>query len=156
MLSVRSSAAEEDGERSFAGQFRTLLGVPADIGQVEKAYQEVIASLFDDKALAYQEQMGYSAGSMKMAVGCMAMVEAEASGVMYSSSPDGDPGTMLISAAWGLGESVVEGRTGSDLYTVRKGPVPELLEAKVGRKRSAIHVHAKGGTAEAACSGSNK
>lgn len=146
-LAVRSSAEEEDGASSFAGQFRTVLNVPLDVKHIERTYKKVVASLFDEKAVSYQVQQGYGIGTIKMAVACMVMIDAVSSGVIYSTAP-GDAQTMLLTAAWGLGESVVEGRTEADVYTVRKGRVPELLRAAYGRKGSMIRAGSPGNTEE--------
>ncbi len=147
-LALRSSAEEEDGGYSFAGQFKTILSVPLELEAVERAYRKVIASLFDEKAVTYQSQVGYELGALKMAVGCMIMVDAASSGVMYSTTPDGDRNTLIISAAWGLGESIVESKTEADLYVVRKGREPELVRATYGKKDSMIVGGAHGGTVE--------
>lgn len=147
-LALRSSAEEEDSDHSFAGQFKTFLNVPLELETVERAYRKVIASLYSGKAIAYQRQMGYDIGSLKMAVGCMVMVDAVSSGVIYSTTPDGDSNTLIISAAWGLGEAIVESRTEADLYVVRKGKEPEIVRATYGKKESMIISSAKGGTAE--------
>ncbi|HTP04965.1 MAG TPA: PEP/pyruvate-binding domain-containing protein [Nitrospirota bacterium] len=149
-LAVRSSAEEEDSGRSFAGQFQSILNVPPETGRVEQAYREVIASLFSEKAVAYQQQMGYEPGRLKMAVGCMVMVDAVSSGVMYTTAPDGKGDTLVISAAWGLGEAVVEGLTDTDLYTVRKGQPHEMLGAAIGNKSSMITGQSQGGVTEVA------
>ncbi len=147
-LALRSSAEEEDSVHSFAGQFKTVLNVPLELEAVERAYRKVIASLYSGKAVAYQQQRGYDVGALKMAVGCMAMVDAVSSGVIYSTTPDGDSNTMIISAAWGLGEAIVESRTEADMYVVRKGKEPELVRAMNGKKESMIINRATGGTVE--------
>jgi len=147
-LAVRSSAPDEDGAHSFAGQFRTVLNVPPDVKAVEQAYREVLASLYYEKAISYQTQTGYDIGAMKMAVGCMIMAEAAASGVLYSTAPDGERDIMTISAVWGLGEAVVEGRTEADLYVVRKAKAPLLISTVPGAKKSMIIADAEGGVKE--------
>lgn len=149
-FAVRSSAEEEDSGRSFAGQFKTILNVPLETEHVERAYRKVIASLFSEKAVAYQRQMGYDPGRLKMAVGCMVMVDAVSSGVMYSTAPDGNRDTLIISAAWGLGEAVVEGRTDADLYRVRKDQPHDLLSAAIGKKSLMAAGLDQGGVAEVA------
>lgn len=151
-LAVRSSAQEEDSAHSFAGQFKTVLCVPVEPLAIERAYRRVIASLFSLKAVAYEQQTGYDPASLKMAVACMAMVDAVSSGVIYSTKPDGDAETMMISAAWGLGEAVVEGRTGTDMYVVRKLKDPEPVRAAIGEKDKMIVCSQKGGTEEIAVS----
>src|SRR5208283_1833534 len=135
-LAVRSSAEAEDGEFSFAGQFDTVLNVPLESSAVQEAYKRVIASLFSDKAAAYHQQLGLPVGSVKMAVGCVLMVDAAVSGVIYSTNPNGDAGTMIINSTWGLGTSVVEGQTDADFYVVRKGKEPVIISKRIGEKRS--------------------
>ena len=78
----------------------------------------------------------------------MLMIEAAASGVVYTTSPDGNADSLIITAAWGLGESVVEGMTGADVYTVQKGKAPELIQATVAKKESLISRGQSGGTIE--------
>ncbi|MDA8088115.1 MAG: PEP-utilizing enzyme [Nitrospiraceae bacterium] len=112
-LAVRSSAEDEDGSCSFAGQFETVLNVPATTADVLRAYKTVIASLFSERAAAYGRQLGYPPGLMRMSVGCMAMVDAQASGAVLASG-----GGFLINAAWGLGPSVVEGSAGADVFRI--------------------------------------
>ncbi|MCL4475724.1 MAG: PEP-utilizing enzyme [Nitrospirae bacterium] len=145
-LAVRSSAEEEDGEFSFAGQFETVLNVPLEGKAVKDASKKVIASLFSPHSVAYQRQHGYHVGKLKMAVGCMVMVDAVSSGVMYSTAPNGDRDMLLINATWGLGKTVVEGQTDGDLYKVKKSTVPEIIEMKQGRKESMIVNLKEGGT----------
>lgn len=132
--SVRSSAVEEDSEFSFAGQFETILNVPLEGRAVKDAYKRVVASLFSGKAAAYQQKRGYDIRNAKMAVGCLLMVDAAVSGVAYSTNPNGDDNTMIINSTWGLGKSVVEGQTDADLYSVKKGVNPEILDRRIGEK----------------------
>lgn len=145
LLAVRSSAEEEDGEFSFAGQFETLLNVPLEGNAVKGAYKSVVASLFSAKAMAYLTRLGYDIRKFKMAVGCMAMVDAVSSGVIYSTNPDGDRDTLIVSATWGLGKSIVEGQTDADLYIVKNDINPEVLYEKPGRKEFMIINREKGG-----------
>ena len=137
-LAVRSSAEEEDGDFSFAGQFETVLNVPCKVDEVLAAYKEVVASLFQVNAIAYQRQLGYELGKLKMAVGCVAMIEARASGVIYTVASGKDRGRMAISAAWGLGKGVVDGLIDADLYTVVKGEIPRLVERRIGNKAQMV------------------
>jgi pyruvate,water dikinase len=118
-LSVRSSALEEDSAVSFAGQYLTLLNVS---GQgVCEAYRQVLASAFQPDVISYRHDMGLEACDLGMAVGCMAMLDAVASGVAFSRDPvAADADRVLIHAAWGLGTAVVDGRVDPDVYTVAR------------------------------------
>jgi len=134
LLAVRSSAEEEDGDFSFAGQFESVLNVPATPEAIGKAWRQVLASLFTSRAAIYQQQLGYEPGALKMAAACVTMVEARASGVIYTTAGPGRSGTMLINAAWGLGPAVVDGITDADLYLLAKGENPAISEIHPGRK----------------------
>jgi len=153
-LAVRSSAEEEDGEFSYAGQFSTELNVPAAPEAVAKAYRKVVASLYSPGAVAYRKRLGHGLDGMKMAVGCVTMVDALSSGVVFTSSPDGDRDTLLIDAAWGLGSSVVDGRVDADRYTLKKpgpdGGQPTVAGRKAGGKASMTVPGADGGTVDSA------
>ena len=138
-LAVRSSAREEDGDFSFAGQFETVLNVPLETIAVEKAYRKVIASLFSEKAALYQTRLGYELRDMKMAVACVVMVDAVASGVLYSSDPQGDRSAMVINATWGLGTSIVEGQTDADSFRVKKDSLRRDHRDPYRRKRHHGH-----------------
>ncbi|RPI37739.1 MAG: hypothetical protein EHM54_02415, partial [Nitrospiraceae bacterium] len=137
-LAVRSSAVEEDGEYSFAGQYETVLNVPLEGAAVKDAYRQVLASLFTEKSAAYHRQVGLDIKNARMAAGCLFMVDAAASGVLYSENPGGERNTQLISATWGLGKSIVEGQTDADFYLIRKGVQPVITEKKTGRKTSMV------------------
>ena len=137
-LAVRSSAAEEDGEYSFAGQYETVLNVPLEGAAVKEAYKQVVASLYTEKSAAYHRQAGLDIRTGRMAVGCLLMVDAKASGVLYSTDPGGKSSSLLISSTWGLGKTIVEGQTDADSYLVMKGPQPVIREVKIGRKTSMV------------------
>lgn len=147
-VAVRSSATGEDGEHSFAGVFETILNVPLRGDAVQAAYRRVIASVFSRRASAYRERFGYAPGATKMAVACMAMVDAVASGVLYTSSPGGAADAMVIDAAWGLGTSVVEGRTDADHLVVKKDGTGAVVEERIGEKATMVVPRPGGGTAE--------
>jgi len=148
-LAVRSSAGEEDGDFSFAGQFETVLNVPLETAAVEKAYRKVLASLFSEKSSIYQKRLGYDLSDMKMAVGCVVMVDADTSGVLYSIDQQGSRDTLIINATWGLGTSVVEGQTDADLYRVNKGN-REIVDTRIGTKDSMVIGMEQGGVTSVA------
>ncbi len=151
LLAVRSSADEEDGYFSFAGQFESVLNVPLRTNDLRQAYCQVVASLFSPGAMAYQRHLGVAAGALRMAVGCHLLVDAVASGVVYTADPArGDRGVVVIHAAWGLGPSVVDGRIDTDVYRLRKGEPPVLIETRIGRKESMTVPAAAGETRQEA------
>ncbi len=119
MVSVRSSALQEDGTFSFAGQYSTFLNVPPDL--ILQKYKEVIASLFTPRAIFYCKTKGLHENEVVMSVGVLAMVDARAAGVIYTKDPNNpEEDTLIISAARGLGKSVVDGVVTPETYTVSK------------------------------------
>ena len=131
-LAVRSSADSEDGDHAFAGQYRTVLNVPPDIRSLELAYRKVIASLFTSSAAVYQQRFGYDPTRIRMAVGCLAMVDAVSSGVLYTANPAGPDGTMAINASWGLGTAVVDGIVDADQFIVDRSG--KIIDQHIGGK----------------------
>ena len=108
LAAVRSSAIGEDTEISFAGQFATILNVPAR--SVLNAYKEVLASKYNSGAVLYRMRCGLDDRTTPMAVIIMAMVNAQASGVVYTRNPSQPEQTDLqISAIRGLGEYLMSG-----------------------------------------------
>jgi pyruvate,water dikinase len=133
-LAVRSSAEEEDGEFSFAGQFETVLNLPPRLEEVEGAYKKVLASLFSPSAIAYSRKVGLAPGALKMAVGVTEMVDAVSAGVAYTVDPGGALDEMVITANWGLGKSVVEGSADCDVFILKKNKELSIKRAKTGKK----------------------
>jgi pyruvate,water dikinase len=145
-LAVRSSAGEEDGDFSFAGQFNTVLNVPAEALAVGKAYRKVLASLFDPGPMAYQRRIGFRAMEMPMAVICMVMVDAAVSGIAYSRDPRGTTDRIVVNASWGLGSSVVEGMVEPDEFLVKRDDPGAEPEKRIGSKASLTIRLSGGGT----------
>lgn len=115
---VRSSATNEDTVRaSFAGLYRTKLGVPS--AELEVAIKELWASIWDERVVAYHEKSETSAEPPAMAVVIQPMVDAEAAGVAYSIHPvTGRSTNVVIDAVFGLGAPLVDGRATPDHFVV--------------------------------------
>ncbi len=118
-VAVRSSATAEDlPDASFAGQQDTYLNVTEEA--LLDRVRECWASLFTQRAIYYRQEQGFDHSVVNIAVVVQQMVDAEKSGVMFTSHPStGDP-TMIIEAAWGLGEAVVSGAVSPDNYIIAR------------------------------------
>jgi pyruvate,water dikinase len=129
-VAVRSSATAEDlPEASFAGQQETFLNIKGDKRLLD-ACRRCFASLFTDRAIVYRENHGFDHLRVALSVGVQRMVRSDrgGAGVMFSIDTDsGFPRVVLINAAWGLGETVVQGTVDPDEYVVFK---PLLREAQ--------------------------
>jgi pyruvate,water dikinase len=122
-VAVRSSATAEDlPSASFAGQLESFLNVRGERALLE-ACRRCFASLFTDRAIAYRETNGFDHLRVAVSVGVQRMIRADraAAGVMFSVDTEtGFPRVVLINAAWGLGEAIVQGTVDPDEYVVFK------------------------------------
>ena len=121
-MAVRSSATAEDlATASFAGQQDTYLNVRG-AGDVAAAVIDCWASLWNARAMAYRAREGIDPATVRLAVVVQQMVESDAAGVMFTANPsNGRRDQVVISAAWGLGESVVSGAVTTDDVVVDHG-----------------------------------
>ncbi len=119
-VSLRSSALGEDGiQGSFAGQYRTRLGI--DTADIPLTYKDIVAGKYQSQAIVYHQQRGYRHQDVLMCVGCLVMVDARASGVSYSRPVDDPEGPwVVIHAAPGLGNQIVDGSSAYDLLRVSR------------------------------------
>ncbi|RQN38225.1 phosphoenolpyruvate synthase [Paraburkholderia tropica] len=137
-VAVRSSATAEDlPEASFAGQFETFLNV-SGAAAVLDACRRCYASLYTDRAISYRQARGFNTLKVAVSVGVQQMVRADlgGAGVMFSIDTEtGFDRVVLIDAAWGLGENVVQGAVDPDEYEVFKPLLKDpALAPIVGKK----------------------
>jgi len=119
-LAVRSSAVGEDSEASFAGQYTSVL--PVEEAGLPEAYRTVLASKYTPRAILYRLRYGLSDADTPMAVAAVDLIEARASGVLYTVDPSHPgAGQVRIDAALGLGEQVVGGSASPDVFRVDRG-----------------------------------
>ncbi|MBW6417651.1 phosphoenolpyruvate synthase [Celeribacter sp. PS-C1] len=122
-VAVRSSATAEDlPDASFAGQQETFLNVVGEEALLT-ACRKCYASLFTDRAITYRELKGFDHLEVALSIGVQQMVRSDigGSGVMFSlDTESGFDKVVLINAAWGLGENVVQGAVSPDEYQVYK------------------------------------
>jgi pyruvate, water dikinase len=122
-VAVRSSATAEDlPEASFAGQQETFLNVRGE-QQLLTAMHEVYASLFNDRAISYRVHSNFDHGAVALSVGVQHMVRSDlgSAGVMFTLDTDsGFRDVVFITAAYGLGETVVQGAVNPDEFYVYK------------------------------------
>jgi pyruvate,water dikinase len=156
-VAVRSSATAEDlPEASFAGQQETFLNVRGERDLLD-ACRRCYASLFTDRAISYRETRGFDHLEVALSIGVQRMVRSDlaGSGVMFSIDTEtGFPGVAVISAAWGLGETVVQGTVDPDKYLVFKPLLGDrrfrpIIEKTLGAKARKM-VYAHGGSARTA------
>ncbi|MFS8866790.1 phosphoenolpyruvate synthase [Synechococcus sp. H65.1] len=136
-VAVRSSATAEDlPDASFAGQQETYLNVHG-IQAVLNACHRCFASLFTDRAISYRQIKGFDHFQVALSVGVQKMVRSDlaCSGVMFSIDPEtGFKDAVLITAAYGLGENVVQGIVNPDEYVVFKPTLKQGLRPILSRK----------------------
>jgi pyruvate,water dikinase len=136
-VAVRSSATAEDlPDASFAGQQDTYLNVTGEdlVDRVKRCW----ASLFTQRAIYYRQEQGFAHDLVDIAVVVQTMVDAEKSGVMFTSHPSTGEPKIIIEAAWGLGEAVVSGSVSPDNYVVDR-EAGTVIEETVADKK-VMHV----------------
>ena len=135
-VAVRSSATAEDAaDSSFAGQQETFLNIRGE-QQILQAVRHVFASLYTDRAISYRKLRGYDDDpNLAISVGVQKMVRASAAGVMFTlDTESGFDQVVFITAAYGLGESVVQGNVNPDEFYVYKRALDAGLPAVIRRR----------------------
>lgn len=147
-VAVRSSATAEDLEgASFAGQQDTYLGVTGS-AQVVSAVRQCWASLWNRRAVEYRARQGVSSHGLALAVIVQEMIEPDTAGVLFTKDPvSGSDGKMLVTASFGLGESVVGSLVTGDTYELQRRP-PKILTSTIGDKPTRIDSSKDGGTSQ--------
>lgn len=141
-VAVRSSATAEDlPEASFAGQQETFLNVRG-LSAVKTAIHHVFASLYNDRAIAYRVHHGFDHAAVALSAGIQRMVRSDlgASGVLFTlDTESGFREVVFITAAYGLGEMVVQGAVNPDEFYVHKPMLKAgrraILRRVLGSKR---------------------
>jgi pyruvate, water dikinase len=153
-VAVRSSATAEDlPDASFAGQQETFLNVTGEATLLD-ACRRCFASLFTDRAISYREAKGFDHLKVALSVGVQMMVRSDLAGAGIIFSIDTETGfdrIVIVDAAWGLGETIVQGAVDPDGYQVFKPLLGDdrlvpIVEKKLGRKAVKLIY---GGTGEA-------
>ncbi len=144
-VAVRSSATAEDlPDASFAGQQETFLNI-VGLDNVIQAIKHVFASLYNDRAISYRVHQGFRHADVALSAGIQRMVRSDlaSSGVMFTlDTESGFRDVVFITAAYGLGEAVVQGSVNPDEFYVHK-PMLErghqaLIRRQLGSKLSKI------------------
>lgn len=158
-VAVRSSATAEDlPEASFAGQQETFLHVEGEAALLQ-ATQRCYASLFTDRAISYRQHHGFRHQEVALSVGVQEMVRSDlaSAGVMFTLDTEtGFRDVVLLTAAYGLGENVVQGEVNPDEWlihkpTLEKGFAP-ILSRRLGSKAlRLVYSSGQGGQSAAVC-----
>lgn len=145
-VAVRSSATAEDlPEASFAGQQDTFLDVREPDAVVD-AVLRCWASLWTARAIGYRQRHGIAPDQVSLAVVVQEMVDADAAGVAFTRDPVTGADTVVVDAAWGLGEAVVSGAVTPDRTVV--DPDGVVIDRTVADKAVRTVRHGNGGTGE--------
>ncbi len=145
LFALRSSAIGEDGDLSFAGLHETCLGVPPS-EVLPYYYKRVLASLFTASAVVYRTEHREPLEQALMAVGCLNLVPARSSGVVYTLDPnDPEQDVLVVSAAPGFGRMVVEAGGNVDQFVVSRRPPHRPLSREVRSKSEMYAAGPRGG-----------
>ena len=151
-VAIRSSATAEDlPTASFAGQQESYLNIRGE-AQLLDACRRCFASLFTDRAISYRIDRKFDHFRVALSVGVMKMVRSDlaSSGVMFTIDTEtGFRDVVLINAAYGLGENVVQGAVNPDEFyvfkpTLKQGFSP-IVSKKLGDKKVKM-IYGSGGS----------
>lgn len=148
-VAVRSSGTAEDlDDASFAGQQETFLFVIGN-DDVIKFIKECWASLYNDRAIFYRREKKFDERSISIAVVVQTMVSAQKAGVMFTSNPiTNDYDTVVLEAAWGLGEAIVSGIVTPDNLWINKHTGEVTTEYISEKETMVVRLNERGGTKE--------
>ena len=140
-VAVRSSATAEDlPDASFAGQQETYLHVRGE-ADLLRYVKQVFASLYNDRAIAYRVHHGFAHADVALSAGIQRMVRSDlaSAGVMFTlDTESGFRDVVFITAAYGLGETVVQGAVNPDEFYVHKPMLaagyPAIVRRELGDK----------------------
>ncbi|MFA7067359.1 MAG: phosphoenolpyruvate synthase [Acidaminococcaceae bacterium] len=146
-VAVRSSATAEDlPDASFAGQQDTYLNVKGADTIIAKV-KECYASCFTDRAVYYREKQGFDHIEVALSAVIQMMVFSKSAGVMFTVNvATGDDKNIMIEAAYGLGEYVVQGTVTPDSYIVSKDDM-KIIERDVNEQEIML-IRKEGGDCE--------
>ncbi len=158
-VAVRSSSTAEDLPGfSFAGQYSSFLNVTKD--RLVESVINCWKSLWNERAIAYRKEH-FKDNEFSHAVVVQEMVDAEISGVVFSSNPmNNDRNAYVINVSYGLGEAIVSGSIMPDqiicsvdelgtMKTEMESRIGTKIETKIGTKKSK-YVYSEKGIVEVA------
>ncbi len=139
-VAIRSSATAEDlPQASFAGQQETFLHIRG-IEAVLKACKKCFASLFTDRAISYRDLHHFDHLKVALSIGVQRMVRSDkgSAGVIFTLDPEtGFRNVVVITGAFGLGETVVQGTVIPDDFVIFK-PTLTVLKKALGTKEKQL------------------
>jgi len=154
-VAVRSSGVSEDQPgASFAGQFESFLNTSGEKDLLE-AIKKCLASIFNDRVIAYREEKGIPQLTFALSVGIQKMVRSDlaSSGIIFTLDTEtGFKNVILINSIWGVGEMIVKGKITPDEFYVFKPTLKEnykpIIVKDLGRKTKKLVYDKKGGLKE--------
>jgi pyruvate,water dikinase len=141
-VSMRSSAIGEDSTFSFAGQYKTFLGVRRE--DLLERYREIIAAKYAPKAIFYYISNSLDESELAMSVSCMMMVDARCAGVVYTRDPvNPHSGRMIINSIYGLGKNLVSGVVNPDVFYIDRRTL-DIIETNISEKKQMLRIDTDG------------
>jgi pyruvate, water dikinase len=150
-VAVRSSATAEDlPTASFAGQHESYLNVRGQAA-LDRAVRACMASLYTARAIVYRAQHGFAHGQVALSVGVQKMVRSDlaSAGVIFTlDTESGFRDVVMVTGAWGIAESVVQGRVRPDEFLVHKPTLEagyrSLIRREIAEKKVKVVYQGEG------------
>ena len=137
-VAVRSSATVEDlPTASFAGQYNTYLNLK-NLTQIIDHIKKCYASLWTNRAISYRYKNKIPHEKVKIAVIVQKMVPAKSAGVLFTINPlTSNHNEIVIESNFGLGESIVSGKSSPDQFFIlklKRGSL-RIFNSRIGNKQ---------------------
>ncbi|MFW9968690.1 MAG: PEP/pyruvate-binding domain-containing protein [Candidatus Odinarchaeota archaeon] len=141
-IAIRSSATAEDlPEASFAGQYDTFLNLK-NLDQIFYYIKQCYASLWTNRAIIYRYNNKIRQNKVKIALIIQSMIQAKSAGILFTINPiTSNNSEFLIESNFGLGESIVSGKSSPDQFFVQKlkRGTFKILSRQIANKESAAY-----------------
>jgi pyruvate,water dikinase len=156
MISVRSSAVDEDGSaHSFAGQLSSYLYV-SSAADAARFLKLCWASAYSQRSIAYRVENRLPLRDISVAVIFQKMLDPDVSGVMFTCDPaNSTQDNYVISSVYGVGEGLVSGLLECDTFWLRARS-GELVRADVVEKHYMLRQGSSGQCAQMAVAADKK
>ncbi len=132
-LALRPSLVGEELAFTFADRYASYLNVP--VAEMESCYKMILASLFPPRAVFYYKNKGFNEEDLAGGVAVMPMVQAKASGILFTRHPNGSASeAALVLAGWGISPDATPDATAMDHYRVAYQPRGHVEEKVIASK----------------------
>jgi pyruvate,water dikinase len=145
LVAVRSSVAIKDSTvSSFPGMMDTFHYIRGG-KEIVKYVRKCWASVWSDRAAFARKNKGIDHTKALISPTVQVMINSDVAGIIFTANPvTSSREEMMIEANWGIGESVVSGKTQPDHYVLDKNTI-QVKSRKIAKKSKMVAKGEEGG-----------